>query len=494
MVSFAALDWIVLGGFVALLLGIGMLTRAKDGTVLGYLSAGRGLSLPAFVATLVSTWYGGILGVGESVSYYGYGTLVLMGVPYYVFGFIYAVFLSKRVRAADQISIPERFAAVYGPRAGVLGGVLMFLLSVPAAHVLMLGVLIQVIFGWSLLVCVTVSAVLGLALLMRGGLLADVRIAVPAFLMMYIGFAALVGSNMLQESPLVAWSRLPESSRTWDGGTGWPFVLSFFILGAWTLVDPGFHQRAASARDPGTARTGVLVSVGCWMLFDLLSIGAALYALSRLGQTPPDPMHLYPAASALVPHGVRGLFFCGILGTVVSAYAGYLLVAGGSFGRECIARALKLVDDSQIKRWVQAGTVIAACLAWGLALSVQSVVNLWYSWAGSIVGAMLIPTLMAYRGRSDLRSMERAVVVATTMGFLLALGWMIFGLRTGNPFLSIAHVNGRWMLPGLSGSEPMEATIASSQQISIGTLLPGLVLSSAILWVGARIRQNRDEP
>ncbi|HEX9829370.1 MAG TPA: hypothetical protein VGB10_04085, partial [Bacteroidota bacterium] len=30
-----------------------------------FLLAGRTLTLPMFVATLVSTWYGGILGVGE---------------------------------------------------------------------------------------------------------------------------------------------------------------------------------------------------------------------------------------------------------------------------------------------------------------------------------------------------------------------------------------------------------------------------------------------
>ena len=42
-------------------------------------------------------------------------------------------------------------------------------------------------------------------------------------------------------------------------------------------------------------------------------------------------------------------------------------------------------------------------LAWCGALAafvahwVHSVVNLWYSWAGAIVGAMLVPTLVAYR-------------------------------------------------------------------------------------------------
>ena len=36
-----------------------------SGGGMDYLLAGRRLTLPAFVATLVTTWYGGILGVGE---------------------------------------------------------------------------------------------------------------------------------------------------------------------------------------------------------------------------------------------------------------------------------------------------------------------------------------------------------------------------------------------------------------------------------------------
>jgi SSS family solute:Na+ symporter len=36
-----------------------------------FLLAGRSLTLPIFVMTLVSTWYGGILGVGEFSYRYG---------------------------------------------------------------------------------------------------------------------------------------------------------------------------------------------------------------------------------------------------------------------------------------------------------------------------------------------------------------------------------------------------------------------------------------
>ncbi|MEP7027798.1 MAG: hypothetical protein ABI960_04310, partial [Candidatus Eisenbacteria bacterium] len=49
-----------------------------------YLVASRAVTLPGFVATLVSTWYGGILAVGEYSYRYGVSNWLVFGVPYYL--------------------------------------------------------------------------------------------------------------------------------------------------------------------------------------------------------------------------------------------------------------------------------------------------------------------------------------------------------------------------------------------------------------------------
>ncbi len=121
--SLAPLDWAVIGLFLAGIASLGFSARVREHSVLQYLAAGRSLSLPAFVATLVSTWYGGILGIGESVSYYGFGTWLLMGVPYYVFAIVYALYFARRVRGAEQISLPERFDSIWGRSVGVLAAI-----------------------------------------------------------------------------------------------------------------------------------------------------------------------------------------------------------------------------------------------------------------------------------------------------------------------------------------------------------------------------------
>ncbi|MCF7841074.1 MAG: hypothetical protein K9N22_09895, partial [Candidatus Marinimicrobia bacterium] len=71
----------------------------KSDTKIGvYILMGRRLSLPAFVMTLVSTWYGGILGVSEFSFSYGISNWIIFGVPYYVFGLAFAFFLAQRAR------------------------------------------------------------------------------------------------------------------------------------------------------------------------------------------------------------------------------------------------------------------------------------------------------------------------------------------------------------------------------------------------------------
>ncbi|MCX7800587.1 MAG: hypothetical protein N2109_09620, partial [Fimbriimonadales bacterium] len=325
VLSFSALDHAVFALFVAALLALGFSARLRDNSILQFLAAGRGLTLPVFVATLVSTWYGGILGVGESVSYFGLGAWVMLGLPYYVFAAVYALWFAERVRGAEQISLPERMESRFGRPMALVGAGLVFLLALPAAHVLMLGVLVQAFTGWPTLPSIAVGAVVGTLFLYKGGLLADARVSLLAFAMMYVGFAVMVAACWTRSAPWEAWRALePRTLLAWDGGMGPLYVLSFFVLGVWTLVDPGFHQRVASAASPAVGRRGVLVSIACWFVFDSLSMSTGMYAMAWLRERPAEALQIFPAfGEQMLPPGLKAVFVCGMLGTIVSAMVGY---------------------------------------------------------------------------------------------------------------------------------------------------------------------------
>ncbi len=462
--TLSPLDTVVVVLFLIAILALGFSARLRDNSVLQYLAAGRALSLPAFVATLVCTWYGGILGVGESVKTYGVGTWLLLGVPYYVFALLYAWFFAKRVRGAEQISIPERLASRWGAGAGLVSAFLIFLLAVPAAHVLMLGVLLQMVIGLkSLWQCIVIATLGGTLFLYRGGLLADVRAAILAFLMMYVGFAVMVGYCLWHFPPSTAFRSIDPKLFDWSGGQGALNVVGFFLLGAWTMVDPGFHQRVASSQDPATGRKGVLVSVFFWFLFDVLSLVAGLYAIALVHPVP-EGLKVYPAlGDRVLPSGLKALFLCGMLGTILCAMVAYTLVSGATLGRDIVGRLRQGASDEEIKNWTRAGFVVACMVAIVLATKLDSVVDLWYQWGGCVIGALLLPVTAAYLPRFGLRASPGCVVLSMALAFLMSFAWLVDGKTTNNPGL-LVYVAGR--------------------QFSLGTLVPGFMVSALVLAVG----------
>ncbi|MHB8636935.1 MAG: sodium:solute symporter family protein [Fimbriimonadaceae bacterium] len=470
VVHFAPLDWAVVGAFVAALCTLGFSARLRQTTMLQFLAAGRTLTLPVFVATLVSTWYGGILGVGESAVTYGLGTWLLFGVPYYVFALIYALYFAGRVRTGDQLSLPERLEARWGRGVGLVGAVLVLLLAVPAAQVYMLGVLIQCFTGWSVLPSLLVGAVVVTAFLLKGGLLADARVGILAFALMFVGFIvidvyAVVHHPIAQVMPALRAGNLLQ----FNGGVGWIGVFSFFVLGAWTLVDPAFHQRVTSSASPQVGRRGVFVSILFWMLFDVLSLVAGLYAIGLLAKLPADPVALYPAfGDAILPPGLKGLFFVGMAGTITSALAGYTLVSGATVGREIAARIFREEDDGRITSWSRAGLFVGSSVAVVVALQVHSVVDIWYGYSGAIVGALLLPISFAYLGRAASKITPLAVALSMAASFLVAAAWMRQAMRTGNPSMNVSWYR---------------------QTFSLGTLIPALAVSGAILGVAALVQR-----
>ncbi|MEJ2617343.1 MAG: hypothetical protein P8Z35_20495, partial [Ignavibacteriaceae bacterium] len=86
MISFSTSDYLVIIIFFLAVLTIGFISGRKLGTEADdYLLSGRKVGLFLFILTNVSTWYGGILGVGEFTYRYGLVSWFTQGLPYYVF-------------------------------------------------------------------------------------------------------------------------------------------------------------------------------------------------------------------------------------------------------------------------------------------------------------------------------------------------------------------------------------------------------------------------
>src|SRR5712691_1233995 len=157
MFSRSPLDWGLIILYFCFLAAVWLRPPATRSAAVDYLVAGRRVTLPAFVATLVATWYGGILGVGEYSYRYGISNWLVFGVPYYLGAALFAIFFARRARRSELYTVPDQLDCAYGRPAALLGAVVIQVLSSPAPYVLMLGILIQMIFGWPILTAVLVG-------------------------------------------------------------------------------------------------------------------------------------------------------------------------------------------------------------------------------------------------------------------------------------------------------------------------------------------------
>ncbi|HYQ96332.1 MAG TPA: sodium:solute symporter family protein [Candidatus Eisenbacteria bacterium] len=400
---------------------------------------GRTLALPPFVATLVSTWYGGVLGVGEYSYRYGISNWLVFGAPYYIGAALFAIFFARRARRSELYTVPDQLDRAYGRPAALLGAAIIQVLSSPAPYVLMLGILLQMIFGWQLLPAVLVGTFFSTAYSLRGGMRSVVNVDNVQFVLMYLGFLIALPLLALRFGGLdFLRSHLPPTHFVWHGGNSPQYIFVWYFIALQTLVEPAFYQRCFAAKDEKTAQIGVLISIGFWMLFDFLTTFTGMYAralMPALG----NPTASFPAlAIGFLPPVVQGLFYLGLLATVMSTVDGYTFIGGVNFGRDLIWRMRRETDDSRVNLYSQIGFLVTAALAVALALFFRSAVDLWHDVGSVGVPALLVALGSSYHPRLRMRRAVAAWCIAASGA--VSLMWLLSRSPAGTYPLSIEPI------------------------------------------------------
>ena len=425
-----------------------------------YLLAGRSLTLPAFVATTVSTWYGGILGVGEYSYSHGISNWVVFGVPYYLYALIFALFLAHRARRSPVLTVPDQLRKRFGAKVALTGSVVLFVMTAPAAYVLALGVLLAHITGLPFLAALLIGTVFSLAYVFRGGLRSVVFTDKLQFLMMFIGFAMLLPAARMKLGGF-DWlqANLPATHLDPTGGQGFQAIAVWYFIASAALVEPAFYQRCFAAKNEKTARNGLLVSILFWVFFDFMTTFTGLYARAALpGLVEAGGLGAqgsYPAlAELLLPPVAASLFMVGLLATIMSTIDSYAFLSAVTFGRDIVWRLKGGKGDSN--RYSRMGIWVTGFVSVALALWKESIVGLWHDLGSVGTPALLFPLALSFGKRPAHRGWILASMFA---GGGIALAWILVE---------------QW-----SGSYPL----------GLRPIFPGLALSATISWWA--LRQGR---
>ena len=430
------LDFSVLILYVGLLIGFGFYRTKQSGKdPEEFLLAGRKLSLPGFVVTLVATWYGGILGIGENTYSYGIQTWFIFGLPYYIFAILFAFLIAGRINETKFISIPDQFHGRFGKTAGVVSALYILFLASPAPYILSIGILLQFTTGLPFGLSLLMSTGLSLSYIWIGGFKAVVRTDGLQFGFMFVGFLLLLIFSMKSSGP-ISELILPVSHLNITGGASIQYIVVWFFIALWTFVDPGFYQRCAAAKSPQTAKKGILISIGFWFIFDMLTLSTGLYAKALL--TAGDPLFAYPRLGAMVlPPLAYGIFITGLLATIMSTIDSLGLISAITFGRDILWRIQSPTSTDKLK-WnnestifVRKGLIITAFIALILAFSIPSVVKLWYGLGSILVPGLVLPFLISFKNNRP----KENILLMMVSPVLVSIFWILLGkLLNGYPF------------------------------------------------------------
>ncbi|MBI5646427.1 MAG: sodium:solute symporter family protein [Ignavibacteriae bacterium] len=449
-------DWTLVACYLAALVVLGIKSKRTSASAADFIVTGRSLTLPGFVAALVSTWYGGILGVGEYSYMYGLSNWFVFGVPYYVFAGIFAVFLARRVHGTRVLTIPQQLRHAYGPKASFLGSVLVLCISSPAPYALMQGVLLQAVTGWPLALCVLLGAGLSLLLLSAGGFSSLVRLDMLQFILMFVGFAVLLAFLIPAHGLLGFFSdHLPPVMLHPSGGHSLQYLLVWFFIAMWTLVSPQFHQFTLSAATPRVAQKGILWSIGFWCVFDAMTTAAGLYARVLLPGLDQPAMAFPALAQQALPSVAKGIFFLGMLATIMSTTDGLTFISAATVGKDILLPLRKQKDDGSLTAMTRIGLLVTTTIAVAGALLLPSVVSLWYVIGTLFIPGLLLPLLTSYTRRWAIS--PAATVLAMSAGVGASAVSFLVGTLWPN--------NGAVVYP--FGIEPMYAGLATSVLVYI---------------------------
>jgi SSS family solute:Na+ symporter len=374
--------------------------------------------------TNVSTWYGGILGVGEFTYRYGLLSWVTQGLPYYIFAILFAFFFAGRIRNASLFTIPDKLEQVYGKKVGMISSLIVFILVSPAPYLLMTANLISIIFNVSMLTGAIVSVLFTGLYQFKGGYKSNLFTDVFQFFMMFAGFGLIVFISYNSQGGVEFLSRnLPSNHLKLFSDVSPLYIVVWFLIALWTFADPGFHQRCYSAKSGNVAKWGIIISVFFWGLFDFLTTSTGLFARAMLPNLS-NPVLSFPLyAEKILGSGAKGFFFAAMFATIFSTLNSFFFLSATTFGRDFIFKYKKDALESMIPTYTRVGLILSAVIAILLTQLIQSVISIWYMIGSICIPGIILLVFGAYYEK--LKVSHNFALIEIIAGVIVSFAWFL---------------------------------------------------------------------
>lgn len=397
-------DLVIVMAYLAGMLVLGWVAAGRIRGFADFFVAGRALTTPILICSIVSSYYGLDVLFGDAGDSAREGVVVWFtyGRPYTLAMLLAALLIAGRLRAARFLSLPDILAHHYGRPAQIAAAAASFLYALPILAIMGLAALGQVLFGLPLWVGAVVGALFSAAYTAMGGLWADTLTDTVQFLVMCASLAIAL-PFILQGVGGFEGIRAAVGDEPFRplGSAPLLYTAAYALTALSVLVEPLFYQRVLAARDARTVRRAFMWGILLWAAYDwaVMTVGMAGAALMATGVLPegiPRDQILLRVVPLYLPVGVSGFFLGGVLATAMSTVDSYLLIAAGNLVYDIYRPLVKPdVDDRTLVRYTRGSLLVSAAACILLGLYFERIKEAWNFMATVLTATVFVPLLAA---------------------------------------------------------------------------------------------------
>ncbi len=441
VVQLHSLDWIIIVAYIGFMLWLGFYFSKKSQGFDDYFMAGRDLTAPLLVGTLVSTFYGldTLFGTSEVGFYEGISAFFAYSLPYtamyILMAFLAPVFKQKFPTGTTMQDICYE---KYGKTAGIASSIAALVYSTNTMEMMGIGMLLSLVLPIPIWLGTILGAIIVVIYTYTGGLWAVTMTDFIQFVLMMItlGIAMIVGW-----SSFGGYEQVYAGLTEWCGEDPWYFfsvgagylspatLVSYSITALAVLAEPAFFQRVFASAGPQEIKKAFSVGVPMWLAFDwvvtfLGILGAAAIGIGMIPEVEANQA-LLAIVGQYLPPGILGLFIAGVLACAMSTADSYFLVAGGVVGHDLYKRVINPeADTKKVEKVTKYGLLASAVISLALTFMFDRIMEIWVFQATIIVGVSLVPV---YFGAFSKKAPKKiAGTLATTFGLVFSFVWYIW--------------------------------------------------------------------
>ncbi len=402
MNGLSSLDYVIVFIYLLGIITIGVWIARKVKGFTSFFVAGRMMTTPLLISTLVSTYYGldVTFGVSEVSFSEGVVSWFIYTRPYYIGILIASLILIRRLKAFPFLSLPDVAEHFYGRAGRLMVALASLLYNLPFLAIMGMGVLFRVTLGLPEIQGYLIGAAIAAVYTLLGGLWADAITDTLQFALMCITLAIalpfaleLVGGFDWMLAHMDAKYFVPA------GEIPFAYRMALIMTVLSVFVEPAFYQRIFAAKDERSVRNALLIGIVIWAAYDWAAtiLGMAAAAAVKQNILPANLMGreaLIQIVLISLPIGLKGFFIAGVLSSAMSTVDSYLLLAGGNLVYDLYRPFVRPnLSEASLLKLTRIGILIVLIPSLAVAIYFQRISDAWVFMSTLLTGTVLIPIM-----------------------------------------------------------------------------------------------------